>query len=148
MALQEDLDEDEESALNLVETDGMLCHFFGSFGMQKLTFFSIDDVWDDDSAYMELLAEQVKTHSYPAYFFLVTCAHDFYFYFHFLAQSARLREKAESKDIDGDEDESDEDDQIEEELGFISPLDTVNSYTSFKQALTSCVSFFSFYSTS
>jgi hypothetical protein len=65
-----------------------------------------------------------------------------FFYFHFLVQSARLREKAENKEIDGDEDESDEDDLIEEELGFISPLDTVNPYTSFKQALTSCVVLF------
>ena len=63
------------------------------------------------------------------------------FFLHFLVQSARLRERAENKGIDGDEDESDEDDQIEEELGFISPLDTVNPYTSFKQALTSCVVF-------
>lgn len=62
--------------------------------------------------------------------------------FHFLVQSARLRERAESGGTDEDEDESDEDDQIEEELGFISPLDTVNPYTSFKQALTSCVVFF------
>ena len=63
----------------------------------------------------------------------------FLFIFHFSVQSARLRERAENRGTDGDEDESDEDDQIEEELGFISPLDTVNPYTSFKQALTSCV---------
>ena len=65
------------------------------------------------------------------------------FFIFFLIQSARLRERAENKETDGDEDDSDEDDQIEEELGFISPLDTVNPYTSFKQALTSCVVFFS-----
>ena len=40
---------------------------------------------------------------------------------------------------------SDDDDEIEEELGFISPLDTVNPYTSFKQALTSCVISFLFH---
>ena len=63
--------------------------------------------------------------------------------FHLVVQSARLRERAENKETDEDEDES-EDDQIEEELGFISPLDTVNPYTSFKQALTSCVVSFSY----
>ena len=57
----------------------------------------------------------------------------------FTFQSARLRERTENKEIDGDKDESDDEDEIEEELGFISPLDTVNPYTSFKQALTSCV---------
>jgi len=88
MELQEDSDDDEETALNLAETD--------------------DDVWDDDSAYMELLAEQ----------------------------SARLRERAENRETNGDDDESDDDAQIEEELGFISPIDNVNPYTSFKQALT------------
>lgn len=61
--------------------------------------------------------------------------------FFFLVQSARLREKAENKENDEDA-FSEESDQIEEELGFISPLDTVNPYTSFKQALTSCVVFF------
>ena len=67
----------------------------------------------------------------------------FFTIFHFLVvQSARLRERAENRGTDEDEDESDEDDQIEEELGFISPLDTVNPYTSFKQALTSCVGSF------
>jgi len=87
-ALQEDSDDEEESALNLTEND--------------------DDVWDNDSAYLELLAEQ----------------------------SARLRERAENKVAEGEESESDEEDEIEEELGFISPLDSVNPYTSFKQALT------------
>jgi hypothetical protein len=79
----------------------------------------------------------------------MTCAYECSFFnFHFLVQSARLRERAENKETDGDEDESDEDDQIEEELGFISPLDAVNPYTSFKQALTSCVFFIPFHSTS
>ena len=61
-----------------------------------------------------------------------------FFSFSFSVQSARLRERAESKDTDEDV-LSDESDLIEEELGFISPLDTVNPYSSFKQALTSCV---------
>jgi hypothetical protein len=40
----------------------------------------------------------------------------------------------------GSSDVSDEE-EIEEELGFISPLDTVNPYVTFKQALTSmCLS--------
>ena len=68
----------------------------------------------------------------------MTCTHERTF-----LQSARLRERAESKETDEDlfSDES----EIEEELGFISPLDTVNPYTSFKQALTSCVVFFFFH---
>ena len=53
------------------------------------------------------------------------------------AQGQRLREVAERKehDVDGASDVSDEE-EIEEELGFISPLDTVNPYVTFKQALT------------
>lgn len=54
-------------------------------------------------------------------------------------QGARLRQKSEKRtegediDEDSDEDESD----VEEELGYISPLDKVNPYVTFKQALTS-----------
>jgi importin-7 len=54
-------------------------------------------------------------------------------------QSALLREKAENRQANGDADESDEDDEIEEDFRFITPIDTVDPYTSFKQALTSCV---------
>jgi len=54
-----------------------------------------------------------------------------------MIQSARLRERAENREGNGEESESDESDEIEEELGFLSPLDNVNPYTSFKQALTS-----------
>lgn len=87
---------------------------------------------------MELLAEEVKK-KLSADSFLNDPVLTNIFYF----QSARLRERAEKKRIDGDEDEDDDEDDIEEELGFISPLDTVNPYTSFKQALTSCVDFHS-----
>ena len=59
IALQEDLEEEEDSALNLVETDGMLWPTFESWNVSLIT---IDDVWDDDSAYLELLAEQVKNY--------------------------------------------------------------------------------------
>jgi hypothetical protein len=44
--------------------------------------------------------------------------------------------KAEQAAVEGDEDE-DEDEDIEEELGYISPLDTVDPYLAFKRALTS-----------
>ena len=57
-------------------------------------------------------------------------------------QGARLREKSENKEaaVGGDEeDDVSEDEDIEEELGYISPLETVDPYLSFKQALTSCV---------
>jgi importin-7 len=53
-------------------------------------------------------------------------------------QGQRLREVAERREHDGDGGASDisEEEEIEEELGFISPLDTVNPYVTFKQALT------------
>jgi hypothetical protein len=68
------------------------------------------DVWDDNSAYIEMLAKEGQ----------------------------RLREVAERREHDGDGGTSDasEEEEIEEELGFISPLDTVNPYVTFKQALT------------
>lgn len=76
----------------------------------------------------------------------MTCAHRWFFFsFYFPVQSARLRERAENREANGDEDDSDEDDQIEEELGFISPIDSVNPYTSFKRALTSCVYYYYYY---
>ncbi|KAH9999685.1 armadillo-type protein [Russula compacta] len=91
-SLQEDEgeeDEDEQRYLNLNEEEG--------------------DVWDEDSAYIEMLAKEGQ----------------------------RLREAAERREHDGDGDASDasDEDDIEEELGFISPLDAVNPYVTFKQAL-------------
>lgn len=59
-------------------------------------------------------------------------------------QGARLREKSENDNVEEaeDEDEDDDDDEeIDEELGYISPLENVNPYVSFKQALTSALSF-------
>ena len=70
-----------------------------------------DDVWDADSAYLEMLANE----------------------------GARLRAKSE-KEASGEDvsdDESDDEEEIAEELGYISPLDTVNPYVTFKHALTS-----------
>ena len=70
------MDEEEESALNLVETDGMLGQSFG-IGLQANIFLTLDDVWDDDSAYMELLAEQVKiSYTLIRRFLLMVCAHE------------------------------------------------------------------------
>ncbi|KAJ7133547.1 armadillo-type protein [Mycena epipterygia] len=66
-----------------------------------------EDVWDEDSAYLELLANE----------------------------GARLREKSE-KGEEGEDDSDDEDDDITEELGYFSALDNVDPYVSFKQALT------------
>lgn len=53
-------------------------------------------------------------------------------------QGQRLREVAERREHDGDSGASDasDEEEIEEELGFISPLDNVNPYVTFKQALT------------
>jgi len=53
-------------------------------------------------------------------------------------QGQRLRDEAERRESDADGAASDatEEEFIEEELGFISPLDAVNPYVTFKQALT------------
>jgi importin-7 len=53
-------------------------------------------------------------------------------------QGQRLRDEAERRETDADGAASDatEEEFIEEELGFISPLDAVNPYVTFKQALT------------
>ena len=68
----------------------------------------LDDVWDEDSAYVEMLANEGQ----------------------------RLREKSE-KQAAGEEVSDDEDEEdIEEELGYISPLDNVDPYITFKAALT------------
>jgi hypothetical protein len=56
-----------------------------------------DDVWDEYSAYLEILAKE----------------------------GARLRDKSDIS----------EESEIEEELGFFSPLDNANIYGTFKQAL-------------
>ena len=70
---------------------------------------SADDVWDEDSAYVEMLANEGQ----------------------------RLREKSQ-KQAAGEEVSDDEDDEVEEEeLGYISPLDNVDPYITFKAALTS-----------
>ncbi|KAF5319858.1 hypothetical protein D9758_018456 [Tetrapyrgos nigripes] len=85
----DDDDADEERLLNLNGEDD-------------------EDVWDEDSAYLEMLAKE----------------------------GARLREKSEKLEAGEDVDSDSDDEPIEEELGYISPLDNVNPYASFKQALT------------
>ncbi|KAI0754790.1 ARM repeat-containing protein [Daedaleopsis nitida] len=67
-----------------------------------------DDVWDEDSAYVEMLANEGQ----------------------------RLREKSERAAAGEDVSDDEEEEDIEEELGYISPLDNVDPYVSFKQALT------------
>lgn len=68
-----------------------------------------EDVWDSDSAYIEMLANE----------------------------GARLREKSMKEESGDDISEfSDDESDIAEELGYISPLDTVDPYVTFKQALT------------
>ncbi|KIM40975.1 hypothetical protein M413DRAFT_445750 [Hebeloma cylindrosporum] len=70
-----------------------------------------EDVWDADSTYMEILARE----------------------------GARLRgNEAAGGEATAEEDDDDDDDEsdIDEELGYISPLENVNPYASFKQALT------------
>ena len=89
--------------------------------------FVIDDVWDEDSAYIEMLANEVSDDAFTG------AQPDSRG-----SQGARLREKSE-KQAAGDEvsESSEESDMIDEELGYISPLDAVNPYVSFKLALTS-----------
>ncbi|KZT09181.1 ARM repeat-containing protein [Laetiporus sulphureus 93-53] len=67
-----------------------------------------EDVWDEDSAYMEMLANE----------------------------GARLREKSARQTAGDDASETTEESEIDEELGYLSPLDHVDPYISFKQALT------------
>ncbi|KAG2092263.1 armadillo-type protein [Suillus cothurnatus] len=67
----------------------------------------LPDVWDEDSAYLEILAKE----------------------------GARLREKSEKTESGDDESDISEESEIEEELGFFSPLDNTNIYGTFKQAL-------------
>ncbi|KAG1819416.1 armadillo-type protein [Suillus variegatus] len=66
-----------------------------------------EDVWDEDSAYLEILAKE----------------------------GARLREKSEKAETGDDESDISEESEIEEELGFFSPLDNINPYVTFKEAL-------------
>ncbi|KAF9065181.1 armadillo-type protein [Rhodocollybia butyracea] len=90
-ALQDDDDDDDlddEKVLNLNGDD--------------------EDVWDEDSAYLEMLA----------------------------SEGARLRAKSEKLASGDDVDDESEESDIEEELGYISPLDSVNPYAAFKQSLT------------
>ncbi|KAJ7069358.1 armadillo-type protein [Mycena amicta] len=88
--LEDDDDDDdvlEEKVLNMNEDD--------------------EDVWDEDSAYLEMLANE----------------------------GARLREKSERQEA-GEDDSDSDDDEISEELGYFSALDAVDPYISFKRALT------------
>ncbi|KAG1727174.1 armadillo-type protein [Suillus paluster] len=63
-----------------------------------------EDVWDEDSAYLEILAKE----------------------------GARMREKSEKAETGDDESDTSEESEIEEELGFFSLLDTINPYVTFK----------------
>ena len=51
-------------------------------------------------------------------------------------EGARLREKSARQAAGEDDEESEDESDIDEELGYISPLDNVDPYVSFKQALT------------
>ncbi|KIK08065.1 hypothetical protein K443DRAFT_672947 [Laccaria amethystina LaAM-08-1] len=92
LAAQDESDDDDiidEKVLNLTDDDD-------------------DDIWDQDSAYLEMLAREGE----------------------------RLRTGA-GQAVDGsDEEDSDDDDELEEDLGYLTPLDNVDPYVSFKQALT------------
>jgi len=68
-----------------------------------------EDVWDEESAYLDMLA----------------------------TEGQRLREKSDNAEGDAEEEDDDDDDdfEIEEELGLVTPLDNVNPYIVFKNAL-------------
>lgn len=108
-AFQADTDSDgdyDEGLLNLGDEEGM-SHSHVCF-KSRLTW-ATEDVWDSDSAYIEMLANEGQ----------------------------RLREKSMKEEAGDDvSDYSDDESDIAEELGYISPLDTVDPYASFKQALT------------
>ena len=78
---------------------------------------------------MELLASEV----FYITFCLLSLSSDY-----FSIQGARLRQRANEEELDEveEEEEEEEEEKVEEELGFISPLDNINPYVSFKQALT------------
>lgn len=99
-----------------------------SFFRRLTPYHLVGDVWDEDSAYMEMLANEVRHFVLPTILSWISLTS--------VLQGARLREKSE-KQPEGDDtsDISDESD-IDEELGYISPLDHVDPYVSFKQALT------------
>ncbi|EGN93981.1 hypothetical protein SERLA73DRAFT_115471 [Serpula lacrymans var. lacrymans S7.3] len=90
-SFQEESDDDDEEDAKFLNLEG-----------------EDEDVWDEDSAYLEMLAKE----------------------------GARLRAKSDRL-ADGDDlSVSSEESEIDEELGYFSPLDVVNPYVSFKQALT------------
>jgi hypothetical protein len=124
-------DEGDEQALNLAEDDGALYSLFMTSSVSRLTVpDKTEDVWDGDSTYMEILAREV---------FLLLILHSIS-NSHLNFQGARLREATAEGDAtaeDEDDDDDDDEDNIDEELGYISPLENVNPYVSFKQALTS-----------
>lgn len=86
-----------------------------------------------------MLAREVREET-PYPFFLRLIRHD---------QGARLRQQSEKtaatngeaeedgEEVGGSDDDEDDDsdDEIDEEMGYISPLDTVDPYVTFKQAL-------------
>ncbi|KAI0079480.1 ARM repeat-containing protein [Panus rudis PR-1116 ss-1] len=94
-AMQEMYDDDDDSS--------------GDFDDAVLNMNEEDeDVWDQDSAYLEMLANE----------------------------GARLRERTVKEAAGEDLSETSDESDILEELGFISPLDNVDPYVTFKQALT------------
>jgi hypothetical protein len=57
-------------------------------------------------------------------------------------QGARLRERNEKRDAgEGASESSSESEEIDEELGFFSPLDNIDPYITFQQALTGEIAF-------
>ncbi|TFK71252.1 ARM repeat-containing protein [Pluteus cervinus] len=67
-----------------------------------------DDIWDEDSAYMELLAKEQE----------------------------RLRQERNAQERTVEDEDGGSDDDVEEELGYISAIDNVDPYETFKKALT------------
>ncbi|KAG9315992.1 armadillo-type protein [Chiua virens] len=108
---EDEEDDDESRYLNLEgEDDGKTCILFLLFcDILNVLRRTPEDVWDEDSAYLEMLANE----------------------------SARLRARSQKMTEEGDDlSEESEESEIEEELGFFSLIDAINPYTTFKHALT------------
>ena len=103
----EELDDDEDEALILDHGDE-------------------EDVYDEDTAIRDVMAREVG-HRGAQYFFADS----------FQAERLQLNAAKLSSGEDVYDEDIDSDEDIEEELGYISPLDSVDPYLAFKRSLSS-----------
>jgi importin-7 len=95
-----------------------------SFGEFPVLNVAAEDVWDEDSAYIEMLAKEVRVSTLR------------FIGAYLSTKGQRLRQHTAKDDDEAtEEDDDDDDDEIEEELGFISPLEQVDVVVRFRHAL-------------